>query len=1169
LLNIFILLVSVAGDNGSACSTYYASDYNVLKGAYVSGSFPASVQTVDSDYLIIQSAASDTTASTYPSRYTLVGSTSWVSGDLSDLASDDDGYMTFRSYYSETDTTDFVDDNTSNVDSSADKGTHSSFSAQKTGPDSIYDMMIEENTASASNTTLIDSESFEGTWPPPGWAETDAWNKESNRAYDGTYSADFDGPFFGTASGDLDTLDLNCSDAEAIYLDFWYRDDDCDSDDFLLRCYNGSTWHTISDLGSTMQEDQWLHYQRKISDSQYFVSTFRVRWSAVSVSSGENIWVDLVTVKKEAGTYNYQLDLEVQWIDTDHEETNEELAIYVDKGNNTHSLNATGGYMIIGDGTPNWGSTTGTISFWLKWDTVADRPWGQHDNMETRFSGSNLVIDWGVASFITSSTDFTAGKWYFIAIVWNENTDDLYLYIGDEDNLPTLDAYNNAWTSAVSTVGITENNFMASKNGVDPTDGHGDDLRYWNIDRTLAEIQSDYDAELNGSETNLRSYFKLSSDFDDIGPDNNDGSGSGSYSFSSDVPFDAPPTENIQVDVWNATAWQNLFTNLTSGWNNISVSSYLTSSTFTIRFQGSMETGDTAEDSWKIDATLLHVWSDEYVLEVELTGSSNIEDWSQLNWTVNGAWTIGSVNVTLQLYNYTFGGYPTSGSGYVAYTSDDAPDTDENKSQMIDVNPTDFRNTTGHWKMKIKGVKTPDTQFDFKADWVEFKAYCSEHTVSTEFLFSDMTMNAATELNLTVVSQFSIPNVSVTIQVWNYSSSTYAENGESRLEYTSNGANETKTLRISANPLFYVSDGNAKVKITSMSTTPYQQEINQIKLLYSYSAMPPVASFTFQPTNPVINESMIFDASTSYDEDGIIVSYRWDFCDGNVTTVSVPTVTHVYASNGTFTVNLTVTDNNGLADSKIEYVTVQQYSTADGQSFDWVRVLLYALPVLFGLLFFLILKRKPKKKTEPKKPKKSKRSKPSIKKKTHSFSGSFGMTHQQMIGKKILLEIDPTGDYQKALYDFIFEAKNNGEKLFIFTSANSTLHSKFSGAENVEFFLLASKASSIQQMSKKETLLPASDLSVLLNTFIGIQDVKMKKTINILFDNLSDTILLCGFEKTYKFIRWLLETTSSPKATTLFVFNPTAHDPATSSSIRGLFHIRLAYAKGGPKVGTL
>jgi hypothetical protein len=66
--------------------------------------------------------------------------------------------------------------------------------------------------------------------------------------------------------------------------------------------------------------------------------------------------------------------------------------------------------------------------------------------------------------------------------------------------------------------------------------------------------------------------------------------------------------ENIQVDVWNGTAWRNLFTDLSNGWNNVSVS-YLTSSYFTIRFKGDNETGDTTQDNWQIDATLLHVWT--------------------------------------------------------------------------------------------------------------------------------------------------------------------------------------------------------------------------------------------------------------------------------------------------------------------------------------------------------------------------------------------------------------------------------------------------------------------------------------------------------------------------------------------------------------------------------
>jgi len=899
--------------------------------------------------LSIKIAASQTVGTYHPSGYNLLDATSYTSGTLTHLQSDDSVYMTFRSYFSGTDTSDFVDNDTSDADSSADKGKHGNFSAQQSGPDSIYDTLTEENTGSASNMTLNDAESFEGTWPPTGWIENPSdsrWNKESGQAYDGTYSADFDSPWLSYSSGDLDTPDLNCSDANAIYVDFWYRDDDCDSDDFLLRYYDGSSWNTISDLGYTTQEDQWLHYQEKITDSQYFVSNFRVRWSAVSVYYGENIWVDLVTIKKETGTPNYELDLEVQWTNADYDETNEELAIYIDKGNNTHSLDATGGYMMIGDGTANWGSTTGTISFWIKWETVGNRTWGQHDTMEIRFSGLNMVVDWGAANSITSSTSFTAGKWYFIAIVWNENTDDLHLYVGDQNNVPTEDTHITGWTDTVSDEGVTENNFMASKGGVDPTDGHGDDLRYWNIDRPLTEIQIDYDKELTGSETNLRSYFKLNDNFDDIGPDNNDGSGVGSYSFSSDVAFDAPPTENIRVDVWNGTAWQNFFTDLTNGWNNISVSSYLTSSTLTIRFKGGTETGDATQDKWNMDVTLLHVWSGKCTTEVEFVGLSDTETWAQLEWSVDSAWTVGSVSVTLQLYNYSLDDYPTNGNGYVSYISSATANTDETKNQTITVNPTHFRNSTGYWKVKVKGAKTTDAPFDFKADLIK-------------------------------------------------------------------------------------------------------------------------CEITF---------------------------------------------------------------------------------AAPSQPFDWA--ILYALLVVFGLMFLSAVKLNRKKKTD-------------------TFSESFGMTHQQMIGKKMLLEIDPTSDYHKALLDFASEAGNSGEPLFIFTSTNSALHSTLPGAENVKFFLLTSNASSLQQINEKVILLPAHDLSILLNASVEALKVQKEKTINMLFDNISSIIIRCGFEKTYSFMHFLLEAISSPKATALFVFNPAAHDPEISSSIRGLFHNQLAYTKRGPKVGSL
>jgi hypothetical protein len=226
----------------------------------------------------------------------------------------------------------------------------------------------------------------------------------------------------------------------------------------------------------------------------------------------------------------------------------------------------------------------------------------------------------------------------------------------------------------------------------------------------------------------------------------------------------------------------------------------------------------------------------EYTSEVEFTGSSNTESaWSQLVWTVDSAWTTGTVTVTLQLYNYTLGSYPTSGNGFISYTSSATANTDETKTQTITTNPTHFRDSSGNWKMKVKGVKTTTAQFDFKADWIEFKStYYSEYTASTEFTFSNMKTKIPTQLNFTVVSEYNIANVSVSIQVWNYSSSAYVTSGEGYLAYTSGGSNETKLLSININPQFYTSNGNAKIKITGVKSTTlqYLQKINQIKLYY-------------------------------------------------------------------------------------------------------------------------------------------------------------------------------------------------------------------------------------------------------------------------------------------------------------------------------------------------
>ena len=78
----------------------------------------------------------------------------------------------------------------------------------------------------------------------------------------------------------------------------------------------------------------------------------------------------------------------------------------------------------------------------------------------------------------------------------------------------------------------------------------------------------------------------------------------------------------------------------------------------------------------------------------------------------------------------------------------------------------------------------------------------------------------------------------------------------------------------------------------------------------------PVAAFTFTCASLTCD----FDASGSYDPDGSIVSYEWNFGDGNSGSGVAPS--HTYATAGTFTVVLTVTDNESATGTDSQDVSV-------------------------------------------------------------------------------------------------------------------------------------------------------------------------------------------------------------------------------------------------------
>ena len=100
--------------------------------------------------------------------------------------------------------------------------------------------------------------------------------------------------------------------------------------------------------------------------------------------------------------------------------------------------------------------------------------------------------------------------------------------------------------------------------------------------------------------------------------------------------------------------------------------------------------------------------------------------------------------------------------------------------------------------------------------------------------------------------------------------------------------------------------------------------LSELVLLRGQNNNLPVAYFTFSPSSPAVGQTVTFDASSSYDPDGTIVSYSWNFGDGNFETTINPTVQHSYSSPGTYTVTLTVTDNDGLKTTLIKQITVKE-----------------------------------------------------------------------------------------------------------------------------------------------------------------------------------------------------------------------------------------------------
>jgi parallel beta-helix repeat protein len=125
-------------------------------------------------------------------------------------------------------------------------------------------------------------------------------------------------------------------------------------------------------------------------------------------------------------------------------------------------------------------------------------------------------------------------------------------------------------------------------------------------------------------------------------------------------------------------------------------------------------------------------------------------------------------------------------------------------------------------------------------------------------------------------------------------------------------------------------------KYTKGDNYDYHPLANPIKIERMYN-IPPIAKFSI-PRDQCVIWPITFDASTSYDLNGVIVNYRWDFGDGK--TAEGKVVHHSYWREGIYIVKLIVMDNHGAYDSHEVEIRVSSWLTI-----PWVIILLIMVTV--------------------------------------------------------------------------------------------------------------------------------------------------------------------------------------------------------------------------------
>lgn len=467
-------------------------------------------------------------------------------------------------------------DITSNVDGSPDKGNHLDFNLQK-AKDGIYDTLTEEDTFVAG-ITLVDTATYADSGNTIDANKADLAGLSNGDLVIIHYVGNQDEAWNTIAGGFTKVDELLTIDGMDETSGYFYK--------FMVNVAGEpATWT----FGNTQNQAKNLvaTVWRGVDSDGYLDA------SAVT-TSGTN---DLTPDSPNLTTANDGAMILVSFHGTEPNDIGGFVGV-------APAGFATAGYDDEYGGQPNWsGLTVGYLEDAVAGAVVIG------DWQNTKTSGAEPEWHTGVFSLVpataTPNYELDLEVQFTSVDTGSYVSTDLCIYtgIGDaEDILVQLwDGTAGEWNTIISDLTPSSWNNYTFQSG-DTGFGSTTSIRFLGGTETSDATLSDWeiDAVLLSQHVSLE-YYEL--DLEVLW--------SGLPSFANEylmVYGETQGVEDLQIDVWDGAQWVTVVADIQMGWNTVDVSTYLTGSSFNIRFKDTLQVSDSTQENWEIDTLVLNLF---------------------------------------------------------------------------------------------------------------------------------------------------------------------------------------------------------------------------------------------------------------------------------------------------------------------------------------------------------------------------------------------------------------------------------------------------------------------------------------------------------------------------------------------------------------------------------